>query len=83
MLKASILAEGVFEHYNYLLIRFNKTPEISRSASQVLSILLTPAATFAILGRANSKERVGQWLATCVRELKVPGSGQAVNYAQR
>ena len=66
-----------------VLIRFNKTPEIFRSASQVLSILLTTAATIAILGRANSTVRVGQWLATCVRKPKVPVSDQAVNYAQR
>ena len=43
---------------NYL-IRFNKTPEIFRSVSQVLSILLTTEATSAILGRANSKKRIG------------------------
>ena len=43
-----------------LLIRFNKTPEIFRSVSQVLSILLTPASNSVILGIANSKERVGQ-----------------------
>ena len=42
-----------------LLIRFNKTPEIFRCVSQVLSILITATATTAILGRANSKERVG------------------------
>ena len=65
-----------------LLIRFNKTPEIFRSVSQVLSILLTPASNSAILGIANSKERVGQWLATCVRKAKVQGSSPAVNYAQ-
>ena len=43
-----------------VLIRFNKTPEIFGSASQVLSILLTTAATIAILGRPNSTVRVGQ-----------------------
>ena len=43
-----------------LLIRFNKTPEIFRSVSQVLSILLlATAATSAIVRGANSKERVG------------------------
>ena len=41
-----------------LLIGFNMTPEIFRSVSQVLSILQATAAT-TIVGRANSKERVG------------------------
>ena len=41
-----------------LLIGVNMTPEIFRSVSQVLSILQTTAAT-TIVGRANSKERVG------------------------
>ena len=54
------------------IIRFNGTPEIFRSVSHVLSILLTTAATSAILGRANSKEKP-----------KVPGSSSAVKYAQR
>ena len=42
-----------------LLIRFNETPEIFRSVSQVLSIPLTTPGTSSILGRANPKERVG------------------------
>ena len=42
-----------------LLIRFNKTPEIFRSVSQVLRILQTIAGTSAILERVNSKERLG------------------------
>ena len=42
-----------------LLIRLNKTLEIFRNVSQVLSILLTTAATSVIVGRVNSKERLG------------------------
>ena len=41
-----------------LLNRFTKTQEISPSVNQVLSILLTTAATSASVERVNSKERV-------------------------
>ena len=41
-----------------ILIRFNKSREIFPSATRVLSILLTIAATTASIKRANSKERV-------------------------
>ena len=41
-----------------LLNRFNKTQEIFPSVNQVLSILLTTAATSASVERVNSKERV-------------------------
>ena len=41
-----------------LLVRFNKTREISPSVTQVLSIFLTTAATSASVERVNSKERV-------------------------
>ena len=56
-----------------LLIRFNKTREIFSSVTQVLSILLTTAATSASVEKVNSKEFVS----------KVPCSIPAVNYAQR
>ena len=56
-----------------LLIRFNKIREIFPSATQVLSILLTTAATSKYVKRANSKELVP----------KVPGSSPAASYAQR
>ena len=41
-----------------LLIRFNKIWEIFPSATQVLSVLLTTAATSASVKITNSKERV-------------------------
>ena len=41
-----------------LLVRFNKTREIFPSATRVLRILLTTAATSASVERVNSKERV-------------------------
>ena len=41
-----------------LLHSFNKTREIFPSVNQVLSILLTTAATSASVERINSKERV-------------------------
>ena len=56
---------------NNLLIRFDKTQEIFPSVNQVLSILLTTAAT------SESVERT-----TCVRKPKVPGSSPAATYAQ-
>ena len=56
-----------------LLVRFNKTREIFPSVTQVLSILLTTAATSASIERVNSKERVA----------KIPCSIPAASYAQR
>ena len=56
-----------------LLVRFNKTREIFPSVTQVLSILLTTAATSASVERVNSKERVP----------KIPCSILAASYAQR
>ena len=41
-----------------LLIRFNKTREIFRSVTRVLSILLTTSAISASVERANFKGRV-------------------------
>ena len=41
-----------------LLVRFNNTPELFPSVTQVLSIFLTTAATSASVERVNSKERV-------------------------
>ena len=56
-----------------LLVRFNKTREIFPSIYQVLSILLTKAATSASAERVNSKERVP----------KFPCSIPAASYAWR
>ena len=56
-----------------LLVRFNKTREIFLSATQVLSIFLTTAATSASVERVNSKERLP----------KVSRSVPAASYAQR
>ena len=56
-----------------LLVRFNKTREIFPSATRVLRILLTTAATSASVERVNSKERVP----------KIPCSIPAASYAQR
>ena len=56
-----------------LLVRFNKTREIFPSATRVLRILLTTAATSASVERVNSKERVP----------KVPYSILGASYAQR
>ena len=56
-----------------LLVRFNKTREIFPSVTQVLSILLTTAATSASVEILNFKERV----------TKVPCSIPAANYRQR
>ena len=56
-----------------LLVRLNKTREIFPSATRVLSIFLTTAATSASVERVNSKE--------CVP--KIPCSIQAASYAQR
>ena len=56
-----------------LLVRFNEAREIFPSVTQVLSILLTTAATSASVERVNSKERVP----------KIPCSILAASYAQR
>ena len=56
-----------------VLVRFNNTQEIFPSVTQVLSILLTTAATSASVERVNSKERVP----------KIPCSIPAASYAQR
>ena len=56
-----------------ILNGFNKTREIFPSVTQVLSILLTTAATSASVERVNSKERVP----------KIPCSIPAASYAQR
>ena len=56
-----------------LLVRFNKTREIFPSATRVLRILLTTAATSASVERVNSKERV----------LKISCSIPAANCAQK
>ena len=56
-----------------LLIRFNKTREIFPSVTRVLRILLSAAATSAIVERVNSKKRVP----------KVPCSIPAASHAQR
>ena len=56
-----------------LLVRFNKTRGLFLSFSQVLSILLTTAATSASVEIVNSKERVP----------KIPCSIPAASYAQR
>ena len=66
-----------------LLIRFNKKGEIFPNVTQVLSIPLKTAATSAIVERANFKERVAYWLATCVRKPKVSGLSRSASYAQR
>ena len=58
---------------NNLLFRFNKTRGLFLSVTQVLSILLTTAATSASVERVNSKERVP----------KIPCSIPAASYAQR
>ena len=55
-----------------LLVRFNETPEVFPSVTQVLSILLTTAATSASVERANSKEHLP----------KIPCLIPAANYAQ-
>ena len=55
-----------------LLVRFSKTREMFSSVTQVLSILLTTAATSASVERVNSKERVP----------KVPCSIPAASYVQ-
>ena len=55
------------------LVRFNKTREIFSSVFQVLSILLTAAATSASVETVNYKERVP----------KVPCSISATSLAQR
>ena len=54
-----------------LLIRFHKKREIFLSNTQVLSILLNIAATSSIVERANFKELVAYWLATCVSQFRV------------
>ena len=56
-----------------LLVRFNKTRGLFLSFSQVLSILLTTAATSASVEIVNSKERVPN----------IPCSIPAASYAQR
>ena len=56
-----------------LLVRFNETREIFPSVTQVLSIILTTAATSASVERVNSKKHVP----------KIPCSIPAANYAQR
>ena len=56
-----------------LLIRFNKTREIFPSVTRVLRILLSTAATSAVVERVNSKKRVP----------KVPCSIPAASHAQR
>ena len=56
-----------------LLVRFNEAREIFPSVTQVLSILLTIAATSASVGRVNSKKRVP----------KVPCSIPAASFVQR
>ena len=58
---------------NNLLVRFNKTRGLFLSVTQVLSILLTTAATSASVERVNSKERVP----------KIPCSIPAASYARR
>ena len=56
-----------------LLVRFSKTREMFSSVTQVLSILLTTAATSASVERVNSKKHLP----------KIPCSIPAANYAQR
>ena len=56
-----------------LLNRFNKTREIFPSVTRVLRILLSAAATSAVVERVNSKKRVP----------KVPCSIPAASHAQR
>ena len=56
-----------------LLVRFNKTREIFPSVTRVLRILLSAAATSAVVERVNSKKRVP----------KVPCSIPAASHAQR
>ena len=56
-----------------VLMRFIKKREIFPTVTQILSILLTTAATSASLGRAHSKESV----------TKVPGLGPGARYVQR
>ena len=56
-----------------LLIRFNKKREIFPSVTRVLRILLSAAATSAVVERVNSKKRVP----------KVPCSIPAASHAQR
>ena len=58
---------------NDLLITFDKTQEIFRSGTRVLSIFLTTAATSASVERVNYKECVPQ----------VSCSIPAASYAQR
>ena len=55
------------------LVSFNKTREIFCSATRVLRILLTAAATIASVERVNYKERVP----------KVPCLTLAASYTQR
>ena len=55
-----------------LLVRFNERREVFPSVTQVLSILLTTAATSASVERTNSKEHVP----------KIPCLIPATNYAQ-
>ena len=54
-----------------LLVRFNKAREIFPSVTQVLSILLTTAATSASVERVNSKERVPK------RPFSIPAASRA------
>ena len=61
----------------------NKTRAKFSSVTQVLSIFLATAATSASIEKANSKERLVLWLATCFRKLKVPGLNPTASYAQR
>ena len=56
-----------------LLVRFNLIREIFPSATRVLSIFLTAAATSASAEKVNSKERV----------TKVPCAIPAASHAQR
>ena len=56
-----------------LLVRFNETRETFPSVTQVLSILLTTAATSASVERVNSKERVPNILCSIL----------TASYAQR
>ena len=73
---------GIFEHCKYQSFIYNKKREIFPCVTQLLSILLKAAATSAIDEKANFKERVAQWLATCVRKPKVCGLSAAASYAQ-
>ena len=51
--------ESLYTKNINILVRFHKTREIFPSTTRVLSIFLTTAADSAILGRVNSKDRVG------------------------